>query len=129
MLGAVIGLDAFRKEFKDPNENMEGVIAGIYDIGCFVGALVSFATADRLGRKGGLVWGTWIMVVGTILQTTPVERIQLIISRLLTGIGNGMNTVNVPIWQSESFKSHNRGVCYFRKTDNLEIAADFPRPF
>lgn len=90
---------------------MEGIISAIYDIGCFLGAILSFFTADRLGRKGGLMWGTWIMVVGTILQTTPVERVQMIISRVLTGVGNGMNTVNVPIWQSESFKSHNRGVC------------------
>lgn len=49
------------------------------------------------------------MVIGTILQTSPVERVQMIISRVISGIGNGMNTVNVPIWQAESFKSHNRG--------------------
>lgn len=50
------------------------------------------------------------MVVGTILQTSATERVQMILSRLITGIGNGINTVNVPIWQAESFKSHNRGV-------------------
>lgn len=109
VLGAVIGLDSFRKDFNDPGRYLEGVIAGIYDIGCFLGALLAFMTADRLGRKGSVVWGTWIMVVGTILQTSATENIQMIISRTITGIGNGMNTVNVPIWQSESFKSHNRG--------------------
>ncbi|KAL8648196.1 MAG: hypothetical protein Q9210_005134 [Variospora velana] len=109
VLGAVIGLDSFRKEFNDPNRYLEGVIAGIYDIGCFLGAMLAFVTADRLGRKGSVVWGTWIMVVGTILQTSATENIQMILSRTITGIGNGMNTVNVPIWQSESFKSHNRG--------------------
>ena len=50
------------------------------------------------------------MVVGTILQTSAAESVQLIIARLLTGIGNGINTVNVPVWQAESFKSNNRGV-------------------
>ena len=49
------------------------------------------------------------MVVGTILQTASFEKIQMIISRIITGIGNGMNTVNVPIWQAEAFKAHNRG--------------------
>lgn len=38
---------------------------------------------------------------------------QMIVSRIVTGIGNGINTVNVPIWQAESFKSHNRGVCIY----------------
>ena len=50
------------------------------------------------------------MVVGTILQTSSTENVQMILSRTLTGIGNGINTVNVPIWQAESFKSNNRGV-------------------
>lgn len=89
---------------------MEGVIAAIYDLGCFFGAIVAFLGAERFGRKGSIMWGSWIMVVGTILQTAAVESVQMIISRVLTGIGNGINTVNVPIWQAESFQSHNRGV-------------------
>lgn len=91
---------------------MEGIIAGIYDLGCFAGCILAFLTADRFGRKGSITVGSWIMVVGTILQTSASERIQMIISRMVTGIGNGMNTVNVPIWQSESFKAHNRGVSW-----------------
>ena len=51
------------------------------------------------------------MVVGTILQTSATESLQLILARIVTGVGNGINTVNVPVWQAESFKSHNRGVC------------------
>ncbi|KAL8872782.1 MAG: hypothetical protein Q9174_001646 [Haloplaca sp. 1 TL-2023] len=109
VLGAVIGLPSFREEFNDPDRNMEGIIAAIYDIGCFIGAIIAFMTADRFGRKGSIKWGSWIMVVGTILQTSAVERVQMILSRTLTGIGNGINTVNVPIWQAESFKSNNRG--------------------
>ncbi|KAL8789539.1 MAG: hypothetical protein Q9195_006766 [Heterodermia aff. obscurata] len=109
VLGAVIGLPSFRKEFNNPNRNLEGIIAGIYDIGCFIGAIVAFLTADRFGRKGSIMWGSWIMVVGTILQTSATENVQMILSRTITGIGNGINTVNVPIWQAESFKSNNRG--------------------
>ena len=110
VLGAVIGLQSFRNEFDNPSANLEGIIAAIYDIGCLVGAIVAFLTADRFGRRGSLKMGCWIMVVGTILQTAATESVQLIIGRIITGIGNGINTVNVPIWQAESFKSHNRGV-------------------
>ncbi|KAL8687830.1 MAG: hypothetical protein Q9224_005041 [Gallowayella concinna] len=109
VLGAVISLPSFRDEFDNPNRNLEGIIAAIYDLGCFFGAVVAFLTADRWGRKGSIAYGSWIMVVGTILQTTATEKIQMIISRIVTGIGNGINTVNVPIWQAESFKSQNRG--------------------
>ena len=106
----MISLPSFREEFNDPNRNLEGIIAAIYDLGCFFGAILAFLTADRWGRKGSVMWGSWIMVVGTILQTTSTEKVQMIISRIVTGIGNGVNTVNVPIWQAESFKSQNRGV-------------------
>lgn len=110
VLGAVIGLPSFREEFDDPNEDLEGIIAAIYDVGCLVGAIIAFMTSDRFGRKGSIIIGSWIMIVGTILQTASYEKIQMIISRIITGIGNGFNTVAVPIWQAESFKTHNRGV-------------------
>jgi len=109
VLGAVIDLDSFRDAMNQPSADLQGIIAAIYDIGCFLGAIVAFITADRWGRKGSIKWGSWIMVVGTILQTSATEPVQMILSRTLTGIGNGINTVNVPIWQAESFKSHNRG--------------------
>lgn len=110
VLGAIIFLPSFRKEFNNPSADLEGVIAAIYDVGCFLGAILAFMSADFLGRKGSITIGCWIMVVGTILQTSATENVQMIISRTVTGIGNGMNTVNIPIWQAESFKSHNRGV-------------------
>ena len=110
VLGAVLSLPSFRKTFNNPDENLEGIFASIYDIGCFFGALVAFFTAERFGRKGSLMWGTWIMVVGTILQTAAFEKVQMILSRIVTGIGNGINTCAVPMWQAESFRSHNRGV-------------------
>ena len=101
---------SFRRDFDNPSANLEGIIAAIYDIGCLVGAIIAFLTADRFGRKGSIMWGCWIMVLGTILQTSSTKSAQMIVSRVVTGIGNGINTVNVPIWQAESFKSHNRGV-------------------
>lgn len=106
----MIGLPSFRRDFDNPSTKVEGVIAAIYDIGCLVGAVIAFLTADRFGRKGSIMWGCWIMIFGTICQTASVSSMQLIVSRVITGIGNGINTVNVPIWQAESFKSHNRGV-------------------
>ncbi len=112
VLGAVIGLPSFRRDFDDPSAHVEGTIAGIYDIGCLIGAIIAFLTADRFGRKGSITWGCWIMILGTIFQTSSTDSMQMIVSRVVTGIGNGINTVNVPIWQAESFKSHNRGVCF-----------------
>ena len=106
----MIGLPSFRTDFDNPSAKLEGIIAAIYDLGCFIGAIIAFLTADRYGRKGSITRGCWIMVVGTILQTSATESVQMIVARVATGIGNGINTVNVPVWQAESFKTQNRGV-------------------
>ena len=111
VLGAVLGLPSFRTAFDNPSPKLEGIVAAIYDIGCFLGAIIAFLTADHFGRKGSILRGCWVMVVGTFLQASATGSTILIIGRIVTGIGNGINTVNVPIWQAESFKSHNRGVC------------------
>ena len=50
-----------------------------------------------------------IMVVGAILQTTAFGLPQFIVGRIVTGMGNGLNTSTVPTWQSETSKSHRRG--------------------
>jgi MFS family permease len=50
------------------------------------------------------------MIVGAILQASSYELVQFIIGRIVTGIGNGLNTSTVPTWQSECAKSHRRGM-------------------
>ena len=42
---------------------------------------------------------------------------QFVVGRVITGIGNGMNTATIPVWQSEMSKPENRG-----KLVNLEGA-------
>lgn len=109
-MGAVISLPSFRRQFDNPSTNLEGIISSMYDIGCFLGAIIAFVASEKLGRKGSIYCGTAIMVVGTVLQTSAFEKIQMILSRILTGIGNGINTCAVPIWQAECFDAKNRGV-------------------
>lgn len=33
----------------------------------------------------------------------------MIVGRIVAGVGNGMNTIAIPIWQSETAKAHERG--------------------
>lgn len=49
------------------------------------------------------------MATGALLQSTSFQLPQFIIARIITGIGNGLNTSTVPTWQSESSKAHDRG--------------------
>ena len=49
------------------------------------------------------------MTIGALLQCTSYSLPHLIVGRIITGVGNGMNTSTVPTWQSESSKAHDRG--------------------
>jgi len=49
------------------------------------------------------------MILGSILQATSFGRIQLIIARVITGFGNGLNTATIPMWQAETLPAYTRG--------------------
>lgn len=43
------------------------------------------------------------MVIGATLQASAYSLPHLIVGRIITGIGNGMNTSTVPTWQSGKY--------------------------
>lgn len=65
-----------------------------------IGALACLFIGDRFGRRKVIVWGVVIMIIGAIIQTTSFKLSQLIIARVITGVGNGMKTATIPMYQS-----------------------------
>lgn len=47
--------------------------------------------------------------VGATLQTSSYSRAQLLVSRYITGIGTGIETTVVPVYQSELVEAKKRG--------------------
>lgn len=88
---------------------VQGISIACYNLGCFVGALMTIWIGDWLGRRKTIFLGSAIMVIGATLQTSAFSLGHLIAGRIITGLGNGMNTSTVPSWQSECSKSHRRG--------------------
>lgn len=72
------------------NTSLQGTITALYDIGCFFGAIAAFVIGEPLGRKKSILYGTVIMSVGAILQITAYSVPQMIIGRIVAGIGNGI---------------------------------------
>ncbi|KAI0440504.1 hexose carrier protein [Xylaria telfairii] len=89
--------------------NIRSIVTSIYTIGCFFGALLAFSIGENLGRRKTIVIGAIIMTVGAILQTTSFTVPHMIVGRIVTGVGNGINTATAPVWQTETSKVHNRG--------------------
>lgn len=61
-----------------------------------------------------VIYGATVMIVGVIIQVTAmpghIPLLQFIIGRVITGIGNGMNTSTIPTYQAECSKTSNRGL-------------------
>lgn len=85
-------------------------VPGIYDIGCAAGSLYSFVAGERHGRKVMILAGGSTMIVGTIILASSTTLAQLLVGRIITGIGNGFNSSNIPAYQSELCRAKNRGM-------------------
>lgn len=87
----------------------QGIAVASYNLGCFLGAVATIWLGNALGRRRVIFLGTAIMVVGAVMQAASFSLAHLVAGRILTGVGNGLNTSTVPTWQAETAAAHRRG--------------------
>ncbi|KAJ7588082.1 general substrate transporter [Mycena floridula] len=109
VFGGIIITKDFLDTMGNPDATLQGTIVSLYDIGCFAGAILTLFVGERWGRKKTFLWGILIMSIGAVLQASAFSVGQMITARLITGVGNGMNTSTAPVWQSETSKPSWRG--------------------
>lgn len=85
------------------------MIVSLYALGAFFGSIVAIFIGDRLGRRRTIIIGQILLVVGYAIQSSAFALSQLIVGRILTGLGIGMCSATVPIYQSECSDSAHRG--------------------
>ncbi|KAI1266408.1 general substrate transporter [Xylariaceae sp. FL1019] len=130
VMSGIIAGDAFVRAFPvvDGDDTWQGFVTSIYAVGCFFGALLILTVGDKLGRRKSIFIGGFVMIIGVIIQisTKPYPghsgaTAQFIIGRFITGMGNGINTSTIPIWQAECSQSHNRGKLICIEGGNVAI--------
>ncbi|KAH8693248.1 putative sugar transporter [Talaromyces proteolyticus] len=117
----LLTLDTFVKTFpeidtihttgaqKEHNSTIQGTTVAIYEVGCAFGALSCSFIGDKLGRRKTIFLAGCIVIVGVIIQATPFALAQLIVGRVITGLGVGAFTATIPMYVSESVKAEGRG--------------------
>lgn len=103
VLGGLVAQPSFLGAIGNPSDSFIGLIVALYNIGCMAGCLVAGAYGNRLGRKPTIIWGSVIMVVGGTIQAATYGSTQLIVGRLVSGVGNG--TKNPPPLPTGEFLS------------------------
>ncbi|KAL4802013.1 general substrate transporter [Aspergillus unguis] len=131
MMSGIINGNEFVDEFRvlkmpnDPSDAvyrhinvLRGGVTSCYEIGCFFGALFSMFYGEAIGRTRIIVSGATILIIGAVISCSAFGIDwglgQFVVGRVISGIGNGLNTATIPVWQSECSSSHNRGllVCF-----------------
>lgn len=91
----------FSKDFDNPDASMIGLIVAIYELTAFFGSLLVIVIGDRLGRRRTINVGIYIQLLGVVIQCSAFSVGQLIAGRCVTGVGIGILTAGVPVYQAE----------------------------
>ncbi|KZN85345.1 Sugar transporter [Penicillium chrysogenum] len=110
MSGLIGANNQFGQTFNNPDSTMQGLLTSIYDIGCAVGCLLSLVIGHKFGRRQMIIAGGSIMIIGTIILGSSYTVPQFLVGRIVTGIGNGINSSTVPAYQSELARPEQRGM-------------------
>lgn len=86
MSGVVIS-QYWLDQMDNPSTIMTSTITALYDVGAVFGALLAALTAEQLGRKRALMFGSVLLIIGCVLMGAAMERIMMMFGRVFTGLG------------------------------------------
>ncbi|KAJ5095916.1 hypothetical protein NUU61_005272, partial [Penicillium alfredii] len=117
VMSSLLSGDAFVARFPEidttkaghGSSSLQGTVVAIYEIGCFLGAIISLIAGERLGRRRCIMSGCVILSIGAALQCSAYSIPHMLVGRIIAGIGNGLNTSTIPVWHSELSKAASRG--------------------
>ncbi|KAI0246702.1 MFS monosaccharide transporter [Lactifluus subvellereus] len=91
------------------SSSQRSLIVSILSAGTFFGALLAAPFADILGRKWGLVASCLVFSGGVALQTAATAIPLFVVGRVIAGLGVGLVSTLVPMYQSECSPKWIRG--------------------
>lgn len=109
VFSGIVNNPDFENTFDHPGSGLEGIIVSIYNLGAFSGCIVAFFLGDKLGRRRSMWFAMIWLIIGAVLQTCSYSRAQILVARYITGIGTGIETSTVPMYQSELCEASKRG--------------------
>ncbi|RDW78854.1 uncharacterized protein DSM5745_05706 [Aspergillus mulundensis] len=121
VVGALVSFDAFTDLFpqldtvhangslKSYRSVIQGVYVSSFTLGCAAGSVFCSFVGDRLGRRKTIVVGSILTLLGGALSCSSSQLPQLFTGRVITGMGVGIFSTMVPVWQSECSPATNSG--------------------
>ncbi|KAI1076866.1 general substrate transporter [Whalleya microplaca] len=113
ILSSVLVHPGFVEAMGHPTPSQKGLITAIYYLGTWLSYIfISHPACDSLGRRYAALVGISIVAVGSAFEcggTGSGAVTMMIIGRIISGIGVGMLSTSVPLYQSEVAPADKRG--------------------
>ncbi|KAI0359460.1 AmMst-1 [Trametes cingulata] len=136
-ISGIIQMNDWTRTFGEPDSksstgysvstSRESLVVSILSAGTFLGALSGAPAADILGRRIGIMLACVVFSLGVSLQTGSANLATFIVGRFFAGLGVGLVSTLIPMYQSECSPRWIRGAivsCYqFAITIGLLLAA------
>ncbi|KAI0295354.1 MFS monosaccharide transporter [Multifurca ochricompacta] len=91
------------------SSSQRSLVVSILSAGTFFGALLAAPFADILGRKRGIIASCLVFSIGVALQTAATRIALFVVGRVFAGLGVGLVSTLVPMYQSECSPKWIRG--------------------
>jgi sugar porter (SP) family MFS transporter len=91
------------------SSSQQSLVVSILSAGTFFGALIGAPVADFIGRKFGVVIACAVFVVGVAMQTASTALPLFVVGRVVAGLGVGIVSTLIPMYQSECAPKWIRG--------------------
>lgn len=99
----------FLETFNNPEPSVLGTVSAMYNIGGFVGSVTAFFVGHILGRRRTILTGIAVTTIGAIPFCTAQTIGALVAGRIVCGIGVGILSSTVGLWQGETAPARTRG--------------------
>ncbi|KAL8970080.1 MAG: hypothetical protein Q9183_001689 [Haloplaca sp. 2 TL-2023] len=108
-MSGVLGTAAYTNYFNVHGGYRQGAITGAMAGGSFFGTLASSFIADRMSRKRAIQIAAVIWTIGSVFQTAANGIPLLVVGRAVAGVGAGIASAMVPVYQAEIAPKEIRG--------------------
>ncbi|KAK6443192.1 hypothetical protein LTR95_000016 [Oleoguttula sp. CCFEE 5521] len=109
VFGGILQNKHWLEQFDHPSDTITGITVASYCFGAFFGCILNIFIGDYFGRRKMIWIAMGFIFIGASLQTSAYTLSHLIIGRIITGLGTGIDSSTVPMYQSELSKKENRG--------------------
>ncbi|KAH9883417.1 general substrate transporter, partial [Xylariomycetidae sp. FL2044] len=113
ILSSVLVHPGFVEAMGHPTASQKGVITAIYYLGTWISYIfISHPASDFFGRRFAALIGIVVVAVGNAFECGargPGAYAMMIIGRIISGVGVGMVSTSVPLYQSEVAPAGKRG--------------------